>query len=90
MCLQTEDVVVDLATDQGSADTSGWLWFFWNRVLQRDIFAVVSRSERLMRIHTTAEQFDPVTDCIFGAIQASAMVHDCMMVEACAVSLNPA
>ncbi|DBA79749.1 TPA: hypothetical protein ACH3X1_008414 [Trebouxia sp. C0004] len=70
----TEEVTQELEADQRSPEGSG-LRYIWDRVLQRDIFAVVSRSEPLMRMQTTAEQFDPVTECLLGAMQVpSAML----------------
>ncbi|DBA83573.1 TPA: hypothetical protein ACH3X2_006488 [Trebouxia sp. C0005] len=68
---QTEEVVQELEADRRSPDGSGLLRYVWDRLLQRDIFAVVSRSEQLMRMHTTAEQFDPVTESLLAAMQAS-------------------
>lgn len=69
--MQTEETMQELEADQRSPEGSGLLRFIWDRLLQRDIFAVVSRSEQLMRMHTTAEQFDPVTESLLTAMQAS-------------------
>ncbi len=72
--MQTEEVIQELEADWRSRDGSGLLRYIWDRLLQRDIFAVVSRSEQLMRMHTTAEQFDPVTEYLLGTMQASCSV----------------
>ena len=76
--MQTEEVVQELEADRRSPEGSGWMRYTWDRLLQRDIFAVVSRSEQLMRMHTTAEQFDPITEYFLAAMQAS-----CSAVKPC-------
>ena len=73
---QPKDVVLDLAADQNPADASGWFRYFWDHVCQKDILAMVSRSEQLMQIHTTAEQFDPATEQMFKPLQVSMMDGD--------------
>lgn len=73
---QPKDVVLDLAADQNPADASGWFRYFWDHVCQKDILAMVSRSEQLMQIHTTAEQFDPATEQMFKPLQVSMMAGD--------------
>ncbi len=69
--MQSEEVIQELEADRRSPDGSGLLRYVWDRLSQRDIFAVVSRSEQLMWMHTNAEQFDPVTESLLAAMQAS-------------------
>ncbi len=71
--VQPADVVLDLAADKRSADASGWFQYIWDHATQKDIFAVISRRERLMRIHTTAEQFEPAAERLFGPMQVQAL-----------------
>ena len=69
--LQPDDVVQDLASSKTSAADIGWLRYFWDHFLHHDIFAVVNKSDRLIQIHSTAEQFDPIAENLFRQIPVS-------------------
>lgn len=79
-------MVEDLASSQASAAEIGWLRYFWDHVLQKDIFAVINKSDKLIQIHATAEQFDPTTEnlfrqitvCILNSFTGSVCMHACM------------
>lgn len=58
-------MVADLASSKTSAGEISWLRHFWDHVLQRDIFAVVNKSDKLIQIHASAEQFDPTAENLF-------------------------
>lgn len=69
--LQPDDVVQDLASSKSSAADIGWLRYFWDIFLNHDIFAVVNKNDRLIQIHSTAEQFDPIAENLFWQIPVS-------------------
>ena len=72
--LQDDDTVHDLALNERAEKMTGWpqrahAWFF-----DRDFFASVASDDALMRIHGTAEEFEPAAEECFIPFQAG---HKC-------------
>ena len=63
--LQPEDVVQDVAAAAPSNCDVGWRTSLWNGFLQRDVFADISKDEKLIQIQSTAEQLDATTEGLF-------------------------
>lgn len=55
----------ELAADEGSEDIKSWMRCIYSHLLQPDLFANISKDETLMRIHSTAEEFEPVGEAFF-------------------------
>ena len=66
---QDEATVQELTAEDASPNASGWLHQTCNRLFHTDIFAHIRSSENLLRIHSTAEQFDPAAEASFGPFQ---------------------
>ena len=63
--LQSDEVIQELAAHNSTANDVGWFRFLCNYCLSEDVYADVSKSEKLMQLHSTAEQFDPTTEGLF-------------------------
>ena len=68
--MQDDDTVKDLALNERAEKMTGWpqrahAWLF-----DRDISASVASSDALMRIHGTAEEFEPAAEECFIPFQA--------------------
>ncbi|KAL3163379.1 hypothetical protein ABBQ32_009765 [Trebouxia sp. C0010 RCD-2024] len=64
-----EATVRELASDDASQDVKGWLQHVHTYLFQPDIFASVSSNDTLMRIHSTAEEYDKATEELFAPFQ---------------------
>ena len=62
---QPEDVVQDVAADACVANDVGWVKLQWRRFLQKDMFAAINKDERLLQLHSTAEQYDATAEGLF-------------------------
>ena len=67
--MQSNEVVADLAAGQRHSTASNRLQHLWLCATQINIFAHVSKDEKLMQMHSTAEQFDPATERLFIPFQ---------------------
>ncbi len=61
----------ELTAEDASQNASGWLHQTCNRLLHTDMFAHIRSSETLLRIRSTAEQFDPAAEAIVGPFQVT-------------------
>ncbi len=68
---QDEATVQELTAEDASQNASGWLHQTCNRLLHTDMFAHIRSSETLLRIRSTAEQFDPAAEAIVGPFQVT-------------------
>ncbi|KAL3131924.1 hypothetical protein ABBQ38_007627 [Trebouxia sp. C0009 RCD-2024] len=72
--LWDEATVRELAADDASQDVKGWLQRAHTYLFQPDIFASVSSNDTLLRIHSTAEEYDKATEELFAPVQKVAAV----------------
>lgn len=63
--LQSDEVIQELAAHQSPANDIGWFRFLCNYCLQKDVYADINKSEDLMQLQSSAEQFDPNTEGLF-------------------------
>lgn len=63
--LQPDDVVQEVAAAANQNSDVGWWKSLWSCFLQRDMFADISKDEKLIQIHSTAEQLDATTEGLF-------------------------
>ena len=77
--LQDEATVRELTTDDASQDVKGWLQRAHTYLFQPDIFASVSSNDTLMRIHSTAEEYDKATEELFAPFQVTPFACCCVM-----------
>lgn len=63
--LQPEDVVRDVAADTSLPSDAGWLKHLWSRFLQVDIFAGITKDDRLIQLHSSAEPLDACSEGLF-------------------------
>ena len=61
----------ELAADDGSRDMKGWVQRAYAYLFQADMFASVSSNDTLMRIHSSAEEYDKATEELFALFQVS-------------------
>ena len=61
----------ELTAEDVSRNASGWLHHTCNRLSHKDMFAHIRSSETLLRIHSTAEQFDMSAEALTGPFQVS-------------------
>ena len=73
-CLQDETTMKDLAAEDVTRDVQGWLRWARARFLQVDLFESVPASDTLMRIHSTAEEFDSTAEDFLAPFQVSVLV----------------
>lgn len=64
----------DLAAEDVTRDVQGWLRWARARFLQVDLFESVPASDTLMRIHSTAEEFDSTAEDFLAPFQVSVLV----------------
>ena len=62
----------ELAADDGSRDMKSWMQRAYAYLFQADMFASVSSNDTLMRIHSSAEEYDKATEELFALFQVSA------------------
>jgi len=68
-------------------DASGWLHVMCNRLFSMDMFAHIRSSQDLLRIHSTAEQFDPAAEAFSGPFQVR-FPACCNLLALCACLLS--
>ena len=66
---QDEATVQDLTAEDVSNNASGWLAHTCKKLFHKDMFAHIRSSDTLLRIHSTAEQFDLAAESLFGFFQ---------------------
>ena len=72
LCVTQDDMTVqDLAAQDRSADVKGWLQHVHAWLFERDLFAGVAADANLMRIHATAEEFEPAAEDCFVPFQVT-------------------
>lgn len=59
----------DLAIEERSSDVTGWLHRMHAWLFGGDIFASVAANSDLLRIHSTAEEFEPAAEQCFVPFQ---------------------
>lgn len=64
--MQPASVVQDVA--RSSAKDTGWLKYFWDCYLQQDIFRDLNQNDKLVQLHSHAEQYDASTETLFHAL----------------------
>jgi hypothetical protein len=64
----------DLAAEDVTTDVQGWLRWARAHFLQVDLFESVPASDTLMRIHSTAEEFDSTAEDFLAPFQVSSLV----------------
>lgn len=69
----------ELAADERAGDMKGWLQRLHAWLFEGDIFASVASNPDLLRIHSTAEEFEGAAEDCFVPLQ----------VDACAIALTP-
>ena len=74
--LQDEVTVKDIATDEKSSDMSGWLQHAHAWLFEADILADVAADPVLLRIHSTAEEFEPAAEECFAPLQVCVLTSD--------------
>ena len=67
--LQSSEAVSELTAGRWSGNMSNVFQRFWRHITTVDIFADVRRDEKLMQMHSTAEQFDPAAERLFIPLQ---------------------
>lgn len=68
-CLQDEATVRELAEDDRAGDMTGWLQRLHAWLFEGDIFADVASNDVLLRIHSTAEEFEGAAEECFVPLQ---------------------
>lgn len=81
LSFQDDATVQQLCEDNSSGDVQGWIRRCHAWLFEGDLFADVAADATLMRIHATAEEFDPATEESFVPFQ----VISCFMLKALAV-----
>ena len=71
---QDETTMKDLAAEDVTTDVQGWLRWAHAHFLQVDLFKSVPASDTLMRIHSTAEEFDSTAEDFLAPFQVSVLV----------------
>lgn len=67
-----DDATVQLLSEKShSGDVHGWLRCLHAWLFERDLFADVAGDSKLMRIHATAEEFDPAAEESFVPFQVT-------------------
>ena len=61
----------ELTAEDGSKDIKGWVQRAYASLFNADMFASVSSSDTLMRIHATAEEYDKATEELFTGFQVN-------------------
>ena len=64
----------DLAAEDVTTDVQGWLRRARAHFLQMDLFESVPASDTLMRIHSTAEEFDSTAEDFLASFQVSVLM----------------
>ncbi|DBA79483.1 TPA: Na+/Pi symporter [Trebouxia sp. C0005] len=82
-----EATVQELTAEDVSRNASGWLHHTCNRLLHKDMFVHIRSSETLLRIHSTAEQFEPAAEAFFGPFQVSRPAS-CNLLAPCGCPLS--
>ena len=77
--MQDEATVQELATEDVTQDMKGRLQWVRNMLLRPDMAAAVRSDETLLRIHTTAEQFEAVPESFVAPFQVSLLFFDCQI-----------
>ena len=65
----------DLAAEDVTTDVQGWLQWARAHFLQLDLFESVPASDTLMRIHSTAEEFDSTAEDFLAPFQVIILVN---------------
>ena len=61
----------ELSADEGTRDMKGRMQRVYAYFFQADMFACVSSNDTLMRIHSTAEEYDKATEELFAVFQVN-------------------
>ena len=67
--LQDDATVAYLSAPDKSGDIHSWFYAAYAWLFTRDIFEGVASDDKLLRIHTTAEEFDPAAEQTFVPFQ---------------------
>ena len=69
--MQTNEDVSDLTAGRKPGSTFGAFQHFWRQITKVDIFADVGKDEKLMQMHSAAEQYDPAAERLFIPLQVT-------------------
>ena len=68
--LQDNVTVQELAVEDRAGDVKGWLQRLHTWLFDRDIFAGIASDSTLLRIHSTAEEYEPAAEDCYVPFQA--------------------
>lgn len=80
LCLQDEATVRELAADERGVDMKGWVQRLQAWLFEGDIFASVASNDVLLRIHSTAEEFEGAAEECFVPLQVPLVLACCPLV----------
>ena len=83
--LQDEVTVRELAADDRAGDMKGWLQRLQAWLFEGDIFAAVASDEVLLRIHSTAEEFEGAAEDCFAVLQVTCKTHKSYSAGFCSI-----
>ena len=72
-CVQVQDEATmrELTTEDFTQDVKGWLQSVQITLFRPDMAAIVRSDHTLIRIHSTAEQFEAIPESFMGFFQVS-------------------
>ena len=65
----------ELTADDGAQDMKSWMQRTYAHLFCPDLFACLGSDDSLMRIHSSAEEYEPVAEELFAAPQVP---HCCL------------
>jgi len=71
--LQDEATVKELRAEEVTGGVQGWLQRAYTGLIQPDLFEDVRSSDTLMRIHSTAEEFDASAEELWAPFQVNSV-----------------
>ena len=71
--LQDEATVKELRAEEVTSGVKGWLQRAYTELIQPDLFEDVPSSDTLMRIHSTAEEFDASAEELWAPFQVNSL-----------------
>jgi len=71
--LQDEATVKELRAEEVTGGVKGWMQRAYTELIQPDLFEDVPSSDTLMRIHSTAEEFDASAEELWAPFQVNSV-----------------
>lgn len=81
--MQDEETVHDLALSEKAEKMTSWPQRVHGWLFDQDIFATVISNDALMRIHGTAEEFEPAAEECFIPLQVADQSLKCALKTMC-------